>query len=143
MMDMLPTFAVLAGAQKGPRFPIDGKNIWALMEGKAGAESPHEAFFYYRVNQLQAVRRGALKLYVDYLVGAGEKKTRVKPRLYDVVNDPGESRDLAGKQPRMVAELMEYAGKARKELGDRNQPGSGVRPSGRVRDPVPQRLTSE
>ena len=143
MMDMLPTFAVLAGAQKVPRFPIDGKNIWPLMEGKSGVASPHEAFYYYRVNQLQAVRSGALKLYVDYLVGAGEKGRRVKPRLYDVVNDPGESLDLAKKHPRMVAKLMEVAGRARKELGDRNQPGTGVRPSGRVQDPVPQRLTSE
>ncbi|MCP4817473.1 MAG: sulfatase-like hydrolase/transferase, partial [Planctomycetaceae bacterium] len=63
MMDMLPTFAVLAGSQKVPRFPIDGKNIWPLMEGKSGVASPHEAFYYYRVNQLQAVRSGALKLY--------------------------------------------------------------------------------
>ena len=143
MMDMLPTFAVLAGAQKIPRFPIDGKNIWPLMEGKTGATSPHEAFYYYRVNQLQAVRSGEWKLYVDYLVGAGEKERRVKPRLYDVVNDPGESLDLAEKHPRTVAKLRVVASKARKELGDRNQPGRGVRPSGRVQDPVPQRLTSE
>ncbi len=143
MMDMLPTFAALAGAKRSSQAPIDGKNIWPLMGGEPGERSPHEAFYYYRVNQLQAVRSGALKLYVDYQVGTGEKSRRVKPRLYNVVTDPGETADLAEKQPRKVAELMKTAGKARKELGDRDQPGTGVRPSGLVKDPVPQRLTSE
>ena len=143
MMDMLPTFAALAGAKKLPQGTIDGKNIWPLMGGKTGERSPHQAFYYYRVNQLQAVRSGALKLYVDYQVGTGVKSRRVKPRLYDVVNDPGETVDLAERQPRNVADLMKIAAKARKELGDLDQPGTGVRPSGRVKDPVPQRLTSE
>ena len=143
MMDMLPTFAKLAAAEKLPTKPIDGKNILPLMLGRPGAKTPHEAFYYYRLDQLQAVRRGEWKLYVDYQVGTGEKSRRVKPRLYDVVRDPGETVDLTEKQPRKVAELMKAAGKARAELGDRNQPGTGVRPAGRVKDPVPQRLTSE
>ena len=143
MMDMLPTFAKLADAEKLPTKPIDGKNILPLMLGRPGAKTPHEAFYYYRLDQLQAVRSGEWKLYVDYQVGTGEKSRRVKPRLYDVVRDPGETVDLTEKQPLKVAELMKAAGKARAELGDRNQPGTGVRPAGRVKDPVPQRLTSE
>ena len=41
---------------------VNGKDISALMRGEPGATSPHDAFFYYMCDQLDAVRSGQWKL---------------------------------------------------------------------------------
>ena len=64
LMDLLPTFARLAGARPPADRILDGKDIGPLLAGEEGAESPHEAFYYYQVDQLQAVRAGRWKLYL-------------------------------------------------------------------------------
>jgi len=58
-MDLLPTLAALAGTRPAAERPIDGKDIWPLMAGEKGARSPHAAFYYYYMSQLQAVRSGS------------------------------------------------------------------------------------
>ena len=63
LMDFLPTFAALAGGTL-PQRTIDGRNIWPLLSGQANAGTPHDAFFYYQGDQLQAVRSGPWKLYL-------------------------------------------------------------------------------
>ena len=61
-IDVLPTIAKLVGAKLPGDRIIDGRDIWPIMSGQPGAKSPHEAFFYYRLNELQAVRSGPWKL---------------------------------------------------------------------------------
>ena len=141
MMDMLPTFAGLAGAEQLPKRTIDGKDIWPLMAGKPGARTPHRAFYYYRLDQLQAVRSGKWKLYVGVAVAAGKDKG--KPRLYDVVADPGETMDQADKFPEVLDRLQEMAAVARNRLGDKGRPGPRRRPAGKVAEPRAQRLTRD
>ena len=58
-MDLLPTLAALAGTRPAAERPIDGKDIWPLLAGEKGARSPHAAFYYYYMSQLQAVRSGS------------------------------------------------------------------------------------
>ena len=64
-MDLLPTFAAMAGAAL-PRAPIDGHDVRAILFGEANAKSPWDAkgLMYYRIDQLQAVRSGPWKLYL-------------------------------------------------------------------------------
>ena len=50
-MDLLPTFAELAGVEPPQDRVIDGKDIWSLLAAKEGAKTPHENFFYYRTGQ--------------------------------------------------------------------------------------------
>ena len=50
-MDLLPTFAELAGAKLPTDRAIDGKDIWPVAHRERA--SPHEAFFYYRDNYAQ------------------------------------------------------------------------------------------
>src|SRR4030042_5608030 len=64
-IDLLPTIAHLVGA-KLPEHAIDGKNIWPLIAGEPGAQSPHEAYFFYYGRQLQAVRMGKWKLHFPH-----------------------------------------------------------------------------
>jgi arylsulfatase A len=123
MMDLLPTFAQLAGA-KMPTRKIDGKNIWPLLAGEPAARTPHEAFYYYRFEQLRAVRSGNWKLFLPL--------EQQPARLYDVVSDVSESQDVAEAHPEVIARLSLLAEAAREELGDRGKQGSQSRPAGWV-----------
>ena len=139
MMDMLPTFAKLADVEKLPAKPIDGKSILPLILGKPGAKTPHEAFYYYRLDQLQAVRSEQWKLYLKL----GGSAPGGQDRLYDVVKDPGETTDLAATSPAIVKRLARLADAAREELGDKGKVTPARRPSGTVTEPQPQRLTRD
>lgn len=143
LMDLLPTFANLVDGRMPTDRTIDGRDIGPLLRGEAGARSPHEAFFYYQRDQLQAVRAGRWKRYVplkNYVVGASGVRQARPPSLYDVVADPGETKDLAAEQPDVVAKLERFAEQARESIGDTERPGRDVRKPGWVEKPVPQVL---
>ncbi len=129
-MDILPTIAHLAGA-KLPARKIDGKDIWPLLSGRDGAESPHEAFFYYRGWALEAVRSGRWKLHFPhgYRTLAGRKggtggipakyeQGKIDLALFDLENDIGERRNAADQHPDVVERLKRLADQMRRELGD-------------------------
>ncbi len=152
LMDILPTFAALGGG-KLPPHPIDGRDIWPLLAGRPGARSPHSAFFYYHGEQLQAVRSGRWKLYLPLAAqrnfvgpaapGKAPGKADGAPqaaRLFDVVDDAAESRNVFAQHPDVVAALTKLAESAREDLGDVGLPGRGQRPAGWVFDPQPVRL---
>jgi len=94
-IDMLPTFARLAGAEMPADRVIDGSDIGPLMEGRPGAVSPHEAYFYYRGKNLEAVRSGKWKL----------RRVKKKTELYDLESDISEKKNLADKHPEIVKRL--------------------------------------
>jgi len=105
---------------------LDGKDIWPLIAGQEGAKSPHEAFYYYQMDQLQAVRSGRWKLHLPLKVkkrnwGAGTPDTPL--RLYDLEADIGEENDVADRHPEVVERLLALAQKAREDLGDVNYVG--------------------
>jgi arylsulfatase A-like enzyme len=132
-MDMLPTFACLAGIENPVERKIDGKDVTDLILAKPGAKTPHEAFYYYHVRQLQAVRSGQWKLFLPLtkrqrnLRGDG---TASRVELYDVVADPGETTNRAADHPDVVGRLTALAEIAREELGDEGRLGSGQRDAG-------------
>jgi len=140
MMDLLPTFAHLAGATTPRDRQIDGYNIVPLLKAEPGAKSPYEAFFYYQVDQLQAVRAGRWKLYLPIRRrNLSSGPNRPQPlALYDVVADPGETRNQAAQHADVVRRIKKLAESARIELGDYDQPGRGQRPAGKVDQPTPR-----
>jgi arylsulfatase A-like enzyme len=140
-MDLLPTFAHLADA-KPPSAKIDGHDIFPMLFDCEHATSPWDAegFFYYRVDQLQAVRAGPWKLYLPLdakYVSNGRKTAPAPLELYDVRNDVSETHEVSAEHPEVVARLMKMAERARADLGDMDMPGSGQRPAGWVDHPVP------
>ncbi len=145
-IDLLPTFAHLAGAAL-PERKIDGLNIWPLLGGEPHARCPHEAFYFYYVRELQAVRSGPWKLTLphkyDSLAGnpggtdgkaVDYQRAHTDLALYNLDQDMAESKDLAKQYPDVVERLQALAEKAREELGDsaKHQEGKGVRPPGRL-----------
>jgi len=146
-MDILPTFARLAGAEVPSDRVIDGHDISDLMHGKKGAKSPTKAFYYYQHTHLQAVRAGRWKLHLprpadppwtpNWAPHIDEKDVIeiTEPMLFDLQKDIGEQRDLAGKHPEIVARLLELAEHARSDIGDYNRIGKNAR----FFDPQPRR----
>jgi len=139
-MDLLPTFAKLAGTNPPADRIIDGRDIGALMFGKTGAKSPHDVFYYYQMDQLQAVRSGKWKLHLALKV---KKRNWGKPigestfELYDLKTDIAEKNNVADKHPDVVKRLGALAEKARVDLGDTGRPGANQRPAGMVVTPKP------
>ena len=94
-IDLLPTLARLAGGEL-PTKTIDGKDVRPILIGEKGAESPHEALFFYAGRELQAVRAGKWKLHLphDYLTVAGKTRTDGKPANFE--NLKPESMSMSG-----------------------------------------------
>lgn len=145
-IDLLPTIAHLVGA-KLPDHPIDGRNIWPLIAGEPDAASPHEAYYFYWGDQLQAVRMGRWKLHFPhaYRTLAGQPpgsggtpskyaQGKIGLSLFDLESDPGEATDVAAQHPDIVARIQDLADKMRADLGDSasKQKGSGRREPGRL-----------
>ena len=145
-MDLLPTFARLTGTKAPGDRIIDGRNIWPLMSGKKAAKSPHKAFYYYQIDQLQAVRSGKWKLHLPL---KQKKKNWGKPtpdvplQLYDLKADIGETSNVADQHPKVVKRLLSLAEKAREDLGDVNRKGKNQRPAGWVDSPKPLLLSAK
>jgi arylsulfatase A-like enzyme len=145
-IDLLPTFARLAGA-KQPHNKIDGKDVWPLIAGQRGAKNPHDAYFFYWNTELQAVRSGKWKLHFPHRYnslekgGSGGKPGKLVPRttglaLYDLEQDVGEMTNVADQHPDVVKRLQALAARMREDLGDAatKQKGKGARLPGRVSD---------
>lgn len=121
-VDYLPTFAEITGISlTQSKYPVDGVSMLPLMMGK---EIPERAIFwhfplyadldhsvapgsfpvygtnhpYWRGVPATVIRRGRYKLIYYY-----EDQSF---KLFDVVNDLGESKDLATLQPEIAAQLL-------------------------------------
>jgi arylsulfatase A-like enzyme len=146
-IDLLPTFAYLADAPL-PKLPIDGKNIWPLIDGQPGAKSPQEAYYFYHGKSLDAIRMGRWKLHYPHgyrtikggKLGTGGtkgsyKRSKIGLSLFDMKNDPGETTNVADQHPDIVAKIKSLGDKMRGDLGDANRkkyPGPGRRPVGKL-----------
>ncbi len=121
-LDILPTFAHLAGGKVPDDRIIDGKNITPLLLGEAGAKTPHDVFYYYKLGNLQCVRSGPWKLHLartEKPRNQPEAKGRKVPAaLYHLGRDIGETVNVAGDHPDVVARLEALAEEARADLGD-------------------------
>jgi arylsulfatase len=146
-IDMLPTIAEIAGAPM-PEKKIDGVSLLPLL--KSGeAEPPRKSFlYYYRRNNLEAVRDGQWKLvfphngrtYEGFVPGEDGQPgqvnewSEVEPGLYNLRRDPGERYNLLENHPEIAERLRGIADVAREDLGDdlTDNPGENRRLPGRV-----------
>ncbi len=130
-MDLYPTLASLCGGRIPAERTIDGRDISEIWFDE-DATSPHEGFYFYWTNDLEAIRSGRWKLHFS-------KKGEEYSALYDLEEDIGETIDLSEQHPDVVDRLQAMAEEARESLGDARlgRTGNDVRPVGRVDDPKP------
>jgi arylsulfatase A-like enzyme len=139
LMDLYPTLANLAGTEVPQDRIIDGRDIRPLLTGRLGAKSPHEAVYFYFMDQLQAVRSGRWKLYLPLEEPQGRAVGKSDTaRLYNLSADIGETTNVAEQHADVVERLLKSADAAREDLGDSNHPGQHQRPAGHVADPTPR-----
>jgi arylsulfatase A len=94
-IDLLPTIAHLSGAAVPSDRIIDGNNIWPLMAGLPNATTPHKHYFFYKGNNLQAVRSGKWKY----------RKDKNREELYNLSTDIRESTNVATQNPDVAKRL--------------------------------------
>jgi len=118
MIDWYPTLIKLAGGSLEQKLPIDGLDIWPMLT--KGAASPHDAILSVSTQgpSRAAVRMGDWKLMVsgnadadggedDGAANAKKKGKKVDGKyepvaLYNLAEDPSESKNLAVAQPERV-----------------------------------------
>ena len=146
-MDWLPTIAEVTQS-KLPELKIDGKSLLPLLKGTTEL-SPHDNFFfYYRTNELHAVRHKDWKLYVPHSyrslngrtgtndgnpISYDQNKIEVS-ELYDLKTDPEENTNLADQFPEIVFKISKIADSVRVVLGDQLKgiKGNEVRQAGQI-----------
>jgi arylsulfatase A len=103
--DWLPTLMELIGSQEAVPSGLDGKSIAALLRG----ESMPEREFLYRefpgYGGQQAVWLGSRWKGIRTELKRGAKEPDLMIRLYDLIADPSEGRDVAGEHPDVVARI--------------------------------------
>ncbi len=131
-LDFLPTFASWAGAEPPTDRLTDGRHLGASIGLDGPQLDPDRAFFFIGGPSIEAVRVGRWKLHV-------RKRGAEMLELYDLDRDPGETTDVAARHPAVVADLQTRIEEGRRDLGDETLgiEGTGVRPIGKVDDPVP------
>ena len=91
---------------------IDGRDPLPVLTGKA--KSPHPALYFDYQGQW-AIRRGQYKLVTTDLVS--NSKEPMVSGLFDVVADPGETKDLSAQMPQLVEQLTNDYGQWKQSLG--------------------------
>ena len=102
-LDFMATFSALTGGDL-PDVQLDSVNLLpVLTEGKSGSR---EDMFFYMGDQLAAVRRGDFKIHF-WVPDANNRKAVLleAPLLYNLVQDPAESLDIASSNPGIVASM--------------------------------------
>ncbi len=137
-MDVLPTFARLAGVPLPTDRIIDGEDITHLLKGRFSEADDDKTFFGYMDAELQTVRRGRWKLHLprkssrirvrpNTHIHPDDDGPVVSPVLYDLETDIGETTDVAEAHPKVVAALLKLAAQARDDIGDIDHVGKGAR----------------
>jgi arylsulfatase len=146
-IDLLPTFASITSG-KLSKNEIDGVDISSLFKGNFEEEPRESMLYYFRQNNLNAVRKGNWKLVLPHTSDCyhttpghdglgGKKLTKIieKPELYNMMRDPGEHYNIIAQHPDKVNEMMVLVEQARRELGDTNvgiEKGTGNRALGKL-----------
>ena len=108
-LDLLPTFAAMAGAKTDPKIPLDGYDLTPVLQGKG--KSPRQEMFFYRDDELFALRVGDYKLHWATQPGYNQPQPdrHASPLLFHLGVDPGEQWNVAAEHPDIVAAIEKRA----------------------------------
>ena len=135
-MDLLPTLAAISGGRLPAGTVIDGSSALELWRQPVTAPSPTEAFGYFFLSELRAVRWEQWKWHVPETRerGMGRERGPRPGELYDLSQDIGETRNVAADHPKVAERL---AALARVIEADVN---ASMRPAPEVETPEALRL---
>jgi arylsulfatase A len=127
-IDLLPTFAKLAGVEIANDRVLDGRDITSLMfDAEAGPV--RDTHLYFSANQtVAAIRQGDWKLFLSSPAakGKGKRDAQSGPVLYNLASDPAETKDVAAEHPEVVARLKEDAARREAEIKEHRRPAGNL-----------------
>ena len=108
-LDLLPTIAGLVGARLPDTAAADGYDLGPLL--REGGKSPRKEMFFYRDDELFAVRLGAYKAHFKTQPAYFEPKATAHepPLLYNLDVDPSEKYDVGKDHADVVAKIAALA----------------------------------
>lgn len=110
--DIFPTLVGLAGGKVPDDREYDGQDIWSLLSGNGEGDFVRaKPFFWIFGDKISSMRDGRWKMHI-----ARRDRALKTPELYDLANDPGESRNLAEENPEVVGELLKKAGELQADI---------------------------
>jgi len=107
-LDLFPTFCDMADIKMPEDRQYDGVSLKNVITQKTLTK--RKMFYYYRGNDLYAIRKGAYKIFFAYKPAYGKTPKIVykNPCLYNLEHDPEARYDIAYKYPELVKELVAY-----------------------------------
>jgi len=108
-MDIYTTCLKLGGANLPDDRIVDGLDLRDFLF--LGTPSPRNSFYYYRGDELYAVRKGPFKAHFKSWYGYTKQpaESHDPPLLYDLDQDPGENYNVADQYPEILDELINAA----------------------------------
>lgn len=114
-VDIYKTLATLLGDNTANK-SLDGRNILPFLEGKQEKSDEPFAYYFYRKRRLEGMRYGQWKFYFPHSyrhaktlgddgIAGSYIAHKTDYALYNVYDDPGETKDLAKEYPKVVAKL--------------------------------------
>ena len=106
-LDLLPTFANLAGAEVPSDRKMDGYDLSPVLTKKTA--SPRKDFYYWAFAELHAYRNQKYKIHVkqrEVINYGGSTIVLERPQLYDLNADISEKYNIAETFPDVVSDLM-------------------------------------
>ena len=120
--DIMATFAVVAGKPLASTEGEDSYDLVPLLLGQRPAESLREATVVESSQGVLAIRQGDWKLIPHLGSGGFTKPATEKPKpgdptgqLYNLADDPGETKNLYSAQPQVVQRLAALLEKYKRE----------------------------
>lgn len=144
-MDLFATLAKLGGANIPTDRVIDGNDFSNILLEENSKSIVREDFFYYNMNNLEAIRSGKWKLHVGKTVAlalttgglssSGPYELMEVAELYDLESDIGESNNVYEDHPDIVELLEQKLELCRKDIGDESKSieGVNIRPIGEIK----------
>ncbi|MGD2131198.1 MAG: sulfatase [Maricaulaceae bacterium] len=121
-IDLLPTFAQIAGVSPPDDRTIDGRDILPVMRG--ASQSPHDVLFFFDGNDIAAARndRFRLVLSVYYRTLDIPLEQYGATLLFDLERDPEERYSFVRDRPDVVEDLLARVNSMRAETAELVRP---------------------
>ncbi len=115
-MDLFTTCLTLAGVEVPADRIIDGKDMTPILTGRG--KGKRDSIFYYRGEQLYAVRKGAFKAhFITQGAYDGTKPEKhEKPLLFNLDVDPSEKWNVSQDHPQVLADIAEEVKRHQRKL---------------------------
>ena len=113
VMDLYSTIVDVSKSSSPAKHPVDGVSLLPQLEGKTNRERPDHFMFHFphshRSSYFTSFRKGDWKLIYRYLTNEGKRKSKkplTKYELYNLKNDPYETKNLAPGNSQKTNEMI-------------------------------------